>query len=131
MVDDAIIVVENIARLIQDKGMTPRQAASEGMEELLGAVIATSLVLMAVFIPVACFPGTTGKLYQQFALTIAFSVAISTFNAITLTPALCALLLRQGQKPSGLIGWIFDRINGVIDQTRRGYKRSLNVLARV
>ncbi len=131
VVDDAIIVVENIARLIQDKGMNPRQAASESMEELLGAVIATSLVLMAVFIPVAFFPGTTGKLYQQFALTIAFSVAISTFNAITLTPALCALLLRQEQKSSGWIGWIFDRINGVIDQTRRGYKRSLNVLSRV
>jgi HAE1 family hydrophobic/amphiphilic exporter-1 len=131
VVDDAIIVVENIARLIQDKGMNPRQAASESMEELLGAVIATSLVLMAVFIPVAFFPGTTGKLYQQFALTIAFSVAISTFNAITLTPALCALLLRQEQKSSGWIGWIFDRINGVIDQTRRGYKRSLNVLSRM
>jgi HAE1 family hydrophobic/amphiphilic exporter-1 len=131
VVDDAIIVVENIARLIQDKGMTPRQAASEGMEELLGAVIATSLVLMAVFIPVAFFPGTTGKLYQQFALTIAFSVAISTFNAVTLTPALCALLLRQEQKPTGWIGWIFDRINGVIDWTRRGYKRSLNTLSRM
>lgn len=131
VVDDAIIVVENITRLIQEKGMNPREAASEGMRELLGAVIATSLVLMAVFIPVAFFPGTTGQLYKQFALTIAFSVAISTFNAVTLTPALCALLLREGQKPSGWIGWIFDRINGTIDWTRRGYKRSLNVLSRV
>ncbi|MBD2013662.1 efflux RND transporter permease subunit [Microcoleus sp. FACHB-53] len=131
VVDDAIIVVENIARLIQDKGMNPRQAASESMEELLGAVIATSLVLMAVFIPVAFFPGTTGKLYQQFALTIAFSVALSTFNAVTLTPALCALLLRQDQKPSGWVGWIFDRINGAIDWTRNGYKRSLNTLSRM
>ena len=131
VVDDAIIVVENIARLIQDKGMSAREAASEGMAELLGAVIATSLVLMAVFIPVAFFPGTTGQLYKQFALTIAFSVALSTFNAITLTPALCALLLRQDQKPSGWIGWIFDRINGVIDSTRNGYKRSLNILTRV
>lgn len=130
VVDDAIVVVENITRLIQEKGMSPRQAASEGMAELMGAVIATSLVLMAVFVPVAFFPGTTGQLYKQFALTIAFSVAISTFNAITLTPALCALLLRQGQQPTGWLGWIFARINGVIDRTRMGYKRSLNFLTR-
>ncbi len=131
VVDDAIIVVENITRLIQEKGMKPREAASEGMAELFGAVIATSLVLMAVFVPVAFFPGTTGQLYKQFALTIAFSVTISTFNAITLTPALCALLLRQEQKPGGWMGWIFDRINGVIDRTRQGYKRSLNHLTRL
>ena len=76
--------------------MPPRQAASESMQELFGALIATSLVLMAVFIPVAFFPGTTGAIYRQFALTIAFSIAISTFFALTLTPALSALLLRQG-----------------------------------
>lgn len=119
VVDDAIIVVENITRLIQEKGMNPRQAASESMAELMGAVIATSLVLMAVFVPVAFFPGTTGQLYKQFALTIAFSVAISTFNAVTLTPALCALLLREGQEARGWLGWIFDRINGVIDGASR------------
>src|SRR5919199_1577344 len=88
VVDDAIVVIENITRLIQEKGMSPRQAAAEGMAEVTGAVIATSLVLMAVFVPVAFFPGTTGALYKQFALTIAFSVALSTFIAITLTPAL-------------------------------------------
>ncbi|HEY9710128.1 MAG TPA: efflux RND transporter permease subunit, partial [Oculatellaceae cyanobacterium] len=131
VVDDAIIVVEDIARLIQEKGMSPREAAAEAMHELFGAVIATSLVLMAVFVPVAFFPGTTGQLYKQFALTIAFSVTISTFNAVTLTPALSALLLRPGQRPPGWLGWIFDRINGGIDRTRRGYQRSLNVLARV
>jgi HAE1 family hydrophobic/amphiphilic exporter-1 len=131
VVDDAIIVVENIDRLIQDKGMNPRQAASESMRELFGAVVATSLVLMAVFVPVAFFPGTTGKLYQQFALTIAFSVGISTFIALTLSPSLCALLLRQGQKPGGWLGWIFDRINGVINWTRRRYEGSLNRLTRL
>jgi hydrophobic/amphiphilic exporter-1 (mainly G- bacteria), HAE1 family len=125
VVDDAIIVVENISRLIEDEGMPPRQAASESMRELFGAVIATSLVLMAVFVPVAFFPGSTGQIYRQFALTIAFSVAISTFLAITLTPALSALLLRQGQRPGGVLGWVFARINWVIDASRRGYERSL------
>ena len=128
VVDDAIIVVENITRLIQDKGMNPRQAASEGMTELFGAVIATSLVLMAVFVPVAFFPGTTGALYKQFALTIAFSIALSTFNALTLSPALSALWLRQGQQASGILGRIFAPINRFIDWMRRGYQRSLSYL---
>jgi len=131
VVDDAIVVVEDISRLIQEEGMPPRQAASEAMRELFGAVIATSLVLMAVFIPVAFFPGSTGQIYRQFALTIAFSIAISTFLALTLTPSLSALLLRQEQKPGGLVGWIFGRINGFLDWTRRGYQRSLNRLTRL
>ena len=129
VVDDAIVVVENITTFIQDKGLLPRQAASEAMQELFGAVIATSLVLMAVFVPVAFFPGTTGVLYQQFALTIAFSIAISTFLALTLTPSLSGLMLRQGQRPTGWIGWIFDRFNRFLDWTRRGYQRSLTYLS--
>lgn len=131
VVDDAIVVVEDISRLIQEEGMSPRQAASEAMRELFGAVIATSLVLMAVFIPVAFFPGSTGQIYRQFALTIAFSIAISTFLALTLTPSLSALLLRQEQRPSGLLGWIFGWINRFLDWTRRGYQRSLNRLTRL
>ncbi|MBW4639646.1 MAG: efflux RND transporter permease subunit [Gloeocapsa sp. UFS-A4-WI-NPMV-4B04] len=130
VVDDAIIVVENVSRLIEDEGMPPRQAASESMKELLGALIATSLVLMAVFVPVAFFPGSTGQIYKQFALTIAFSVAISTFLAITLTPSLSALILRPGQRPRGWLGRVFDQINRFIDWTRRGYARSLNRLTR-
>jgi HAE1 family hydrophobic/amphiphilic exporter-1 len=129
VVDDAIVVVENITTFIQDKGMNARQASSEAMSELFGAVIATSLVLMAVFVPVAFFPGTTGALYKQFALTIAFSIAISTFLALTLTPSLCALMLRQGQTPTGWIGGSFDRFNGFLDWTRRGYQRSLTFLS--
>ncbi|CAA9572982.1 RND efflux system, inner membrane transporter [uncultured Synechococcales cyanobacterium] len=128
VVDDAIIVVEDISRLIQDEGIPPRQAASESMRELFGAVLATSLVLMAVFVPVAFFPGTTGQLYKQFALTIAFSIALSTFLALTLTPSLSALLLRPGQRPSGWIGRIFDQINRFLDWSRRGYQRSLSGL---
>ncbi|MEH2213939.1 efflux RND transporter permease subunit [Nostoc sp.] len=131
VVDDAIVVVEQISRFIQDKGINPRRAASESMKELFGAVIATSLVLMAVFVPVAFFPGTTGALYRQFALTIAFSIAISTFLALTLTPSLCALLLRQGQKPSGWLGWIFGQINRFLDWVQNGYKRSLTFLTHI
>lgn len=131
VVDDAIVVVENIARLIEEEGMPPRQAASESMRELTGAVIATSLVLMAVFVPVAFFPGTTGAIYQQFALTIAFSIAISTFLALTLTPSLSALLLRQGQQPRGWLGCLFARFNRFLDRVRRSYQRSLQHLTRL
>ncbi|GAA6614939.1 efflux RND transporter permease subunit [Scytonema sp. NUACC26] len=121
VVDDAIVVVEDIARLIQEEEMSPRQAASSAMHELFGAVIATSLVLMAVFVPVAFFPGSTGQIYKQFALTIAFSIAISTFLAITLTPSLAGLLLRPQQRQGGIFGWFFGIINRFLDATTRGY----------
>ncbi len=130
VVDDAIVVVEQISRFIQDKGINPRRAASESMAELFGAVIATSLVLMAVFVPVAFFPGTTGALYRQFALTIAFSIAISTFLALTLTPSLCGVLLRQGQEPPRWIGWLFNLINRFLEWVRSGYERSLTWMVR-
>lgn len=126
VVDDAIVVVEDISDKIQNQQMPPRQAAIQAMRELSGAVIATSLVLMAVFIPVAFFPGTTGALYRQFALTIAFAIAISTFNALTLTPTLSGLLLRQSPERSGWLGrgfrtfnrgldWVRDRYSGILD----------------
>ncbi|MBW4630956.1 MAG: efflux RND transporter permease subunit [Iphinoe sp. HA4291-MV1] len=130
VVDDAIIVVEDISRLIENEEMSPRQAASSAMHELFGAVIATSLVLMAVFVPVAFFPGSTGQIYRQFALTIAFSMAISTFLAITLTPSLSSLVLRKGQKPGGWLGWVFAKFNNLIDWTRRQYERALIFLNR-
>ncbi|MBG1240157.1 efflux RND transporter permease subunit [Nostoc sp. NZL] len=130
VVDDAIVVVEQISRFIQDKGINPRRAASESMAELFGAVIATSLVLMAVFVPVAFFPGTTGALYRQFALTIAFSIAISTFLALTLTPSLCGVLLRQEQRPPRWIGWLFDLINRFLEWVRSSYERSLTWMVR-
>jgi HAE1 family hydrophobic/amphiphilic exporter-1 len=93
VVDDAIVVIENVERHIVEGITEPHNAASVAMKEVAGAVVATSLVLVAVFVPVALFPGTTGILFRQFALTIAFSVAISTFNALTLTPALSAIFL--------------------------------------
>ena len=127
VVDDAIVVIENIERHIQEFGKTPMQAASDAMREVSGAVIATALVLIAVFVPVAFFPGTTGRLYQQFALTIAFSVAISAFNAMTLTPALSALLLRHGALGSG---WFFGPIERGIAAGTRMYVGAVRTLVR-
>ena len=94
VVDDAIVVIENVQRHIAAEHCDPHRATSEAMGEVTSAVIATSLVLIAVFVPVSFFPGTTGILYRQFSLTIAFSIAISAFNALTLSPALSALFLR-------------------------------------
>jgi len=94
VVDDAIVVIENVQRHIAMEHSAPREATSRAMGEVTSAVIATSLVLIAVFVPVSFFPGTTGILYRQFSLTIAFSIAISAFNALTLSPALSALFLR-------------------------------------
>ncbi|KAF3888248.1 MULTISPECIES: efflux RND transporter permease subunit [Nostocales] len=131
VVDDAIVVVEDIARLIQQEEMSPRQAASSAMHELFGAVIATSLVLMAVFVPVAFFPGSTGQIYKQFALTIAFSIAISTFLAVTLTPSLAGLLLRPQQRQGGIFGWFFGIINRFLDAMTSGYTWLLKRLVRL
>jgi hydrophobic/amphiphilic exporter-1 (mainly G- bacteria), HAE1 family len=111
VVDDAIVIVESCTEKIQNQGMTAKQAAIATMEELSGATIATSLVLMAVFIPVAFFPGSTGKLYQQFALIIAFAIAVSTFNALSFSPSMAALLLGPARPATGPLGWCFDRFN--------------------
>ncbi|MFY9905049.1 MAG: multidrug efflux RND transporter permease subunit [Terriglobales bacterium] len=127
VVDDAIVVIENIERHLQEGELNPVKAASDAMKEVTGAVIATSLVLVAVFVPVAFFPGTTGILFRQFALTIAFSIAISAFNALTLTPALSALLLgrEHGEK-----NWFFKRVDRVLGAVNNGYVRALRVFLR-
>jgi hydrophobic/amphiphilic exporter-1 (mainly G- bacteria), HAE1 family len=123
VVDDAIVVIENIERHIQEGERDPRKAASAAMGEVTGAVIATSLVLVAVFVPVAFFPGTTGILFRQFALTIAFSISISAFNALTLTPSLSALLLgrEHGEK-----SWLFKQVDKLILATTKGYRNLLH-----
>jgi hydrophobe/amphiphile efflux-1 (HAE1) family protein len=108
VVDDAIVVVENVSRLVEERGLSPAAATPIAMREVTAPIVAISLVLMAVFLPVAFLPGTTGRLYQQFALTIAFSVAISAFNALTLSPALCALFLRHDGKSKGAFFRAFD-----------------------
>ena len=127
VVDDAIVVIENIERHLQEGEHSPIKAASDAMKEVTGAVIATSLVLVAVFVPVAFFPGTTGILFRQFALTIAFSIAISAFNALTLTPALSALLLgrQHGEK-----NWFFKIVDRVLSAVNDGYVRALRFFLR-
>ncbi|MGF1567891.1 MAG: efflux RND transporter permease subunit [Nodosilinea sp.] len=132
VVDDAIVIVEAIAAKI-DQGMRPRLAALDAMQELSGAVVSTSLVLMAVFIPVAFFPGSTGKIYQQFALTIAFTVLVSTFNALTFSPAMSALLLRprSGEHSGGLLSGFFNRFNRVLAWVIERYRRLVSGLIRL
>jgi hydrophobic/amphiphilic exporter-1 (mainly G- bacteria), HAE1 family len=122
VVDDAIVVIENVQRHISEGIGESHEATSVAMREVAGAVIATSLVLVSVFVPVALFPGTTGILFRQFALTIACSVAISAFNALTLTPALSALFLGHGHiKP----GRIFSAFNRGMMAFGRGYQAAL------
>jgi len=123
VVDDAIVVIENVERHITEGITEPHNAASVAMKEVAGAVIATSLVLVAVFVPVALFPGTTGILFRQFALTIAFSVAISAFNALTLTPALSAILL--GHHRERAQGRIFRAFNRVIEAGTNTYSKTV------
>ena len=120
VVDDAIVVVEAVERHIEE-GMSPRDATLQAMREVSGPVIGIALVLSAVFIPTAFLPGITGRLYQQFALTIAISVIFSAFNALSLSPALSALLLRPRKKTRGPLGWFFDRFNRVFGSVTHGY----------
>src|SRR6201990_500043 len=120
VVDDAIVVVEAVERHIEE-GMSPRDATLQAMREVSGVVIGVALVLSAVFIPTAFLPGITGRLYQQFALTIAISVIFSAFNALSLSPALSALLLRPKKKAWGPFGWFFDRFNRVFGSATHGY----------
>jgi HAE1 family hydrophobic/amphiphilic exporter-1 len=108
VVDDAIVVIENVQRHLNQEHSDSRTATSVAMAEVTSAVIATSLVLISVFVPVSFFPGTTGILYRQFSLTIAFAIAISAFNALTLSPALSALFLRGEKEKRGLLG-VVDR----------------------
>ena len=120
VVDDAIVVVEGVERHIE-AGLTPKNAAFKAMEELSGPLVGIALVLSAVFVPTAFIPGITGRLYQQFAVTIAISVILSAFNALTLSPALAALLLRPRQPSSGLLRRFFDWFNRRFDQATEGY----------
>jgi HAE1 family hydrophobic/amphiphilic exporter-1 len=131
VVDDAIIVVEAVEHHI-DEGLSPRDAAFKAMEEISGPVIAIALVLAAVFIPTAAIPGITGRLYQQFAITIAISVLISAFNALTLSPALAALLLKpksDGHR-RGPLGKFFAWFNRYFDRTTDDYVSTAGVLIR-
>src|ERR1700678_4109657 len=129
VVDDAIVVVEGVQRHIE-RGLSPKDAARKAMEELSGPVIGIALVLSSVFVPTAFIPGITGRLYQQFAVTIAISVVLSAFNALTLSPALAGLLLRPKKESRGLLGKFFDWFNRIFERTTRGYVRLSGVLIR-
>ncbi len=127
VVDDAIVVVENVERLIAE-GLEPREATRQAMREVTGPIIATTLVLFAVFVPVTLMPGITGRLYSQFAITISMAVAISSVNALTLSPALCALILKPRSGPPKGVFALFER---GVDATRDGYVALVARLARV
>ena len=129
VVDDAIIVVENVQRLMAEEGLDPKAATAKAMDQVGGAVIATTLVLLAVFVPVGFMPGITGQLYKQFAVTISVAVAISSINALTLSPALCSVLLKPGQQPLRWLNWFntgFGRLtNGYTAAVKTTVRRAV------
>jgi HAE1 family hydrophobic/amphiphilic exporter-1 len=129
VVDDAIVVVEAVEHHIEH-GLSPRDATLKAMSEVSGPVVAIALILTAVFLPTAFIPGITGRLYQQFAVTIAVSVLLSAFNALTLSPALSAMLLRPKKPTRGPLGAFFRWFNRVFERTTEGYVNWCGVLIR-
>jgi hydrophobic/amphiphilic exporter-1 (mainly G- bacteria), HAE1 family len=129
VVDDAIVVVEAVEHHIEE-GLSPRDAAFKAMEEVSAPVVAVALILAAVFLPTAFIPGITGRLYQQFAVTIAVSVVLSAINALSLSPALAALLLRPRRPARGPLGLFFRSFNRVFGATTNGYIRFSALLIR-
>ncbi|MCV6823983.1 MULTISPECIES: efflux RND transporter permease subunit [Halocynthiibacter] len=128
VVDDAIVVVENVERIMADEGLPPAEATRKAMGQITGPVIATTLVLLAVFVPVTFMPGITGRLYSQFAVTISVAVLISSVNALTLSPALCSIVLKPRKGgPKGLLA-VFE---GGIDKLRGGYVGIVSRFVRV
>lgn len=136
VVDDAIVVVENVERNIRH-GKTPRDATVQAMKEVTNPIIATSLVIAGVFIPIAFISGLSGLFYKQFALTIVIATFISTLNSLTLSPALCALLLRSPDAPKDklakvmdfLFGWFFNLFNKTFDKSQRSYTKGVHLFA--
>jgi hydrophobe/amphiphile efflux-1 (HAE1) family protein len=129
VVDDAIVVVEAVQHHIE-KGLSPHDATVQAMKEVSGPVIAIALILCAVFVPVAFMSGVTGRLYQQFAITIAVSVIFSAINALTLSPALSAMLLRKPKPAWGPLGWFFGWFNRSFDRVTNGYGGIVNFFVR-
>jgi len=136
VVDDAIVVVENVERNIRH-GKTPRDATVQAMKEVTSPIFATSLVIAGVFIPIAFISGLSGMFYKQFALTIVIATFISTLNSLTLSPALCALLLRSPDAPKDtaskiiqfLFGWLFNLFNKVFDKSQHAYTKKVRLFA--
>lgn len=125
VVDDAIIVIENVERILKEEKLPIKEAVTKAMEQVSGPIVATTLVLLAVFVPVGFMPGITGELYKQFSVTISFAVLISSLNALTLSPALCALLLSEkAMKP---IKWLAPFEN-IITRSTNGYGKVINFI---
>jgi multidrug efflux pump len=130
LVDDAIVVVENVERIMREEGLPPRDATLRSMQEITGALIGIGLVLTAVFLPMAFFGGSTGVIYRQFSVTIVSAMALSIMCALILTPALCATLLKpvvggHHQHAGGVLGRFFTWFNASFDATRDAYHRNL------
>lgn len=125
VVDDAIIVIENVERILKEEKLPIKEAVTKAMEQVSGPIVATTLVLLAVFVPVGFMPGITGELYKQFSVTISFAVLISSVNALTLSPALCALLLNE--KAMQPIKWLAPFEN-VITRSTSGYSKVINFI---
>lgn len=131
LVDDAIVVVENVMRIIHEEGLSPKEATIRSMKQITGAVIATTLVTLAVYVPIAFYGGMVGVIYTQFSVTMCVALCISTFNALTLSPALCALILRPaGAKPNRLAVWLFRPFNWLMELARRIYLAGAGLLVR-
>ncbi|MGH7987146.1 MAG: efflux RND transporter permease subunit [Candidatus Binataceae bacterium] len=130
VVDDAIVVVEAVQRHIDEDHMTPKDATRKAMSEVSGPVIAVALVLSSVFVPVAFMGGISGRLYRQFALTLVASVLLSAFEALTLSPALCALMLRPPSPSRGPLGWLQRWFNRGFGQITLAYERAVDFLTR-
>ena len=127
VVDDAIVVVEAVEHILEhEPELTVAQATEKAMGQVTGPIIAITLVLLSVFIPTAFIPGISGQLYAQFAVAVSVSMIISAINALSLSPALCSLILRHRKKPTGVMGWM----QGRIDRTRDGYTKLVTPLAR-
>ena len=127
LVDDAIVVVENVERIMAEEGLPPKEATRKAMSQITSAIIGITLVLMAVFVPMAFFPGSVGIIYRQFSVTMVSAIAFSALLALSLTPALCATLLKpveagHGHARKGVFGWF----NRVLDSSRGGYTRTVN-----
>src|SRR5262249_10635833 len=129
VVDDAIVVVEAVEHHIA-QGLSPKDATLRAMEQVSGPVVAIALILVAVFLPTAFIPGITGRLYQPFSITIALSVIISAFNALTLSPALAAMLLRHKTQAKGPLSRFFGWFNRIFGRATDGYVRVCSGLIR-
>lgn len=130
LVDDAIVVVENVMRLIKDEKLSPKEATIKSMQQITGAVIATTLVTLAVYVPIAFYGGMVGVIYTQFSVTMCVALCISTFNALTLSPALCALILRPADAKPSRLAVLFVPFNWFLNTARSIYLKGAGILVR-